>query len=131
MPRSEPIRAVRGVRDILPAEMPVWRAAQAGAAAVARRFGYEEIVTPIIELAGDWLHEVGLQDLRLELNTIGDAKCRPAYLERLKRYYRPLKSQLGGDSQLRLERNPLRLLDSKVPQEQPFKDGAPKIIDHL
>jgi len=230
MPRSEPIRAVRGVRDILPPEMPVWRAAQAGAAAVARRFGYEEIVTPIIEhaeliervgedtdavakelyrfddrggrnlalrpeatagvvrayfegglnqgaqpsrlylfgpmfrydrpqkgryrqfyqfnveaiggaapgldaevveLAGDWLHQVGLEDLRLELNTIGDAKCRPAYLERLKEYYRPLKSQLGGDSQLRLERNPLRLLDSKVPQEQPFKDGAPKIIDHL
>jgi len=230
MPRSEPIKAVRGVRDILPAEMPVWRAAQAGAAAVARRFGYEEIVTPIIEhaeliervgedtdavakelyrfddrggrnlalrpeatagvvrayfegalnqgaqpsrlylfgpmfrydrpqkgryrqfyqfnveaigsaapgldtevveLAGDWLNEVGLQDLRLELNTIGDGKCRPPYLERLKEYYRPLKSQLGGDSQLRLERNPLRLLDSKVPQEQPFKDGAPKIIDHL
>src|SRR5207247_4632549 len=51
MPRSEPIKAVRGVRDILPAEMPVWRAAQAGAAAVARRFGYEEIVTPIIEHA--------------------------------------------------------------------------------
>jgi len=230
MPRSEPIRAVRGVRDILPAEMPVWRAAQAGAAAVARRFGYEEIITPIIEhaeliervgedtdavakelyrfddrggrnlalrpeatagvvrayfegglnqgaqpsrlylfgpmfrydrpqkgryrqfyqfnveaiggaapgldaevveLAGDWLHEVGLQDLRLELNTIGDGRCRPAYLQRLKEYYRPLKSQLGGDSQLRLERNPLRLLDSKVPQERPFKDGAPKIIDHL
>jgi len=230
MPRSEPIKAVRGVRDILPAEMPVWRAAQAGAAAVARRFGYEEIVTPIIEhaeliervgedtdavakelyrfddrggrnlalrpeatagvvrayfegalnqgaqpsrlylfgpmfrydrpqkgryrqfyqfnveaigsaapgldtevveLAGNWLNEVGLQDLRLELNTIGDGKCRPPYLERLKEYYRPLKSQLGGDSQLRLERNPLRLLDSKVPQEQPFKDGAPKIIDHL
>src|SRR5438876_4614953 len=230
MPRSEPIKAVRGVRDILPAEMPVWRAAQAGAAAVARRFGYEEIVTPIIEhaeliervgedtdavakelyrfddrggrnlalrpeatagvvrayfegalnqgaqpsrlylfgpmfrydrpqkgryrqfyqfnveaigsaapgldtevveRAGDWPNEVGLQDLRLELNTIGDGKCRPPYLERLKEYYRPLKSQLGGDSQLRLERNPLRLLDSKVPQEQPFKNGAPKIIDHL
>ncbi len=230
MPRSEPIRAVRGVRDILPAEMPVWRAAQAGAAGVAKRFGYEEIITPIIEhaeliervgadtdavakelyrfddrggrnlalrpeatagvvrayfegglnqgaqpsrlylfgpmfrydrpqkgryrqfyqfnveaigsaapgldaevveLAGNWLNEVGLQDLRLELNTIGDGRCRSAYLERLKEYYRPLKSELGGDSQLRLERNPLRLLDSKVPQEQPFKDGAPKIIDHL
>ena len=87
--------------------------------------------TEVVELAGDWLNEVGLQDLRLELNTIGDGKCRPPYLERLKEYYRPLKSQLGGDSQLRLERNPLRLLDSKVPQEQPFKDGAPKIIDHL
>jgi len=215
MPRSEPIKAVRGVRDILPAEMPVWRAAQAGAAAVARRFGYEEIVTPIIEHA-ELIERVGedtdavakelyrfddrggrnlalrpeatagvvrayfegalnqgaqpsrlylfgpmfrydrpqkgryrqfyqfnveaigsaapgldTEDLRLELNTIGDGKCRPPYLERLKEYYRPLKSQLGGDSQLRLERNPLRLLDSKVPQEQPFKNGAPKIIDHL
>src|SRR5207248_2445510 len=165
----EPIRAVRGVRDILPAEMPVWRAAQAGAAGVAKRFGYEEIITPIIEHAeliervgadtdavakelyrfddrgGRNLalrpeatagvvrayFEGGLQDLRLELNTIGDGRCRPAYLEGLKEYYRPLKSELGGDSQLRLERNPLRLLDSKVPQEQPFKDGAPKIIDHL
>src|SRR5438046_7621946 len=49
MPRSEPIRAVRGVRDILPPEVPVWRAAQAGAAEVGRGFGYEEIETPIIE----------------------------------------------------------------------------------
>src|SRR5213594_89232 len=200
MPRSEPIKAVRGVRDILPAEMPVWRAAQAGADAVAKElyrfddrggrnlalrpeatagvvrayfegalnqgaqpsrlylfgpmFRYDRpqkgryrqfyqfnveaigsaapgLDTEVVELAGDWLNEVGLQDLRLELNTIGDGKCRPPYLERLKEYYRPLKSQLGGDSQLRLERNPLRLLDSKVPQEQPFKNGAPKIIDHL
>src|SRR5256885_5409512 len=230
MPRSEPIRAVRGVRDILPAEMPVWRAAQAGAAGVAKRFGYEEIITPIIEhaeliervgedtdavakelyrfddrggrnlalrpeatagvvrayfegglnqgpqpsrlylfgpmfrydrpqkgryrqvyqfnveaigsaaagldaevigLASEWLHQVGLQDLRLELNSIGDGKCRPAYLERLKAYYRPLKFQLHGDCQLRLERNPLRLLDCKVPQCQPFKADAPRITDHL
>jgi histidyl-tRNA synthetase len=72
-----------------------------------------------------------LNDLRLELNSIGDAKCRPAYLERLKDYYRPLKSELTGDSQLRLERNPLRLLDSKVAQEQSFKAQAPKITDHL
>jgi len=85
----------------------------------------------VIELAGAWLDEVGAGDLRLELNSIGDGKCRPAYLERLKEYYRPLKSRLHADSQLRLERNPLRLLDSKVPQEQPFKAGAPKITDHL
>src|SRR5438046_10506207 len=51
MPRSEPIRAVRGVRDILPPEVPVWRAAQAGVAAWARRICYEEIVTTIIEHA--------------------------------------------------------------------------------
>src|SRR5207302_3004362 len=85
----------------------------------------------VIELASEWLHQVGLQDLRLELNSIGDAKCRPAYLERLKAYYRPLKSQLHGDCQLRLERNPLRLLDCKVPQCQPFKADAPRITDHL
>src|SRR5438093_10247915 len=85
----------------------------------------------VAEIAGGWLRRVGLDDPRLELNTIGDSRCRPAYLERLKEYYRPMKSQLHGDCQLRLERNPLRLLDCKVPQCQPFKAGAPKIIDHL
>src|SRR2546428_3302034 len=85
----------------------------------------------VIELAGSWLDEVGVRDVRLELNSIGDAKCRPAYLDRLKDYYRPLKSRLHADSQLRLERNPLRLLDSKVGQDQPFKSAAPKITDHL
>src|SRR5207237_7124685 len=55
----------------------------------------------------------------------------PAYLGRLTEYYRPLKSSLHADSQLRLERNPLRLLDSKVAQDQPFKAGAPKITDYL
>src|SRR2546426_3187925 len=49
MPRSEPIKAVRGVRDILPRDRPLWRAAERAAAEVATRFGYQEIVTPIIE----------------------------------------------------------------------------------
>jgi histidyl-tRNA synthetase len=218
------------MRDILPRERAIWRAAEKAAADVARRFGYEEIVTPVIEhaeliervgedtdavakelyrfddrggrnlalrpeatagvvrayfegglnqgpqpsrlylvgpmfrydrpqkgryrqffqfnieaigvgsaaldaevieLAAGWLHEVGLGELRLELNSIGDDKCRPAYLEALKAYYRPFKSQLHGDCQLRLETNPLRLLDCKVPQCQPFKAGAPRITDHL
>src|SRR5207237_8549008 len=51
MPRSEPIKAVRGVRDILPGDLPLWRAAEQAASAVAHRFGYEEIVTPILEHA--------------------------------------------------------------------------------
>src|SRR5207245_1892783 len=85
----------------------------------------------VIEIAQGWLLEAGISALRLELNSIGDGKCRPAYLERLKAYYRPLKSQLHGDCQLRLERNPLRLLDCKVPQCQPFKADAPRITDHL
>jgi histidyl-tRNA synthetase len=85
----------------------------------------------VIEVAATWLRELGLRELRLELNSIGDAKCRPAYLELLKAYYRPLKEQLHGDCQRRLETNPLLLLDCKVPQDQPFKAKAPRITDHL
>jgi histidyl-tRNA synthetase len=85
----------------------------------------------VIELARDWLVSIGLADLRLELNTIGDSRCRPAYLERLKDYYRPLKAQLSLDSQHRLERNPLRLLDSKAKEDVQHKVGAPRVMDHL
>ena len=85
----------------------------------------------VIEVARGWLFEVGLRELRLELNTIGDPKCRPSYLDLLRTYYRPLKSQLHHECQERVEVNPLRLLDCKVPQCQPFKQGAPRITDHL
>jgi len=85
----------------------------------------------VIEIASTWLRELGLHDLRLELNSIGDGKCRPGYLDLLKAYYRPLKDQLHGECQHRLETNPLLLLDCKVPQCQPFKAGAPRITDHL
>src|SRR5215472_11805217 len=217
---TQPIKAVRGVRDILPADRPLWRRAERAAAEVAERFGYEEIVTPIVEPAelieragedtdafakelyrfvdrGDraialrpdatagvvrayfehgmnqgpqpsrlylfgpmfrydrpqkgryrqffqldveaigsaspaldaevieiacrWLAMLGLGELRLELNSIGDRRCRPAYLEELKAYYLPLRDRLSPESQGRLERNPLRLLDSKAEQDTPFK----------
>jgi histidyl-tRNA synthetase len=230
MPRTEPINAARGVRDILPGELPLWRRAESEAAATARRYGFEEIRTPIIEpaelierigadtdavakelyrferpgqqtlalrpeatagvvrayfenglnqapklarlyligpmfrhdrpqkgryrqffqfnvevigggspafdaevieVAERWLRAVGIDDLRLELNSIGDSNCRPTYLQKLKEYYRPLKPKLHGDCQLRLETNPLRLLDCKVPQCQPFKASAPRITDNL
>jgi histidyl-tRNA synthetase len=85
----------------------------------------------IIELGATWLREVGLSDLALELNTIGDPKCRPAYLDLLRTYYRPLKDKLHGDCQRRLETSPLHLLDCKVPQCRPFKVKAPRITDHL
>jgi histidyl-tRNA synthetase len=85
----------------------------------------------VIELARDWLREVGLGDLRLELNSIGDSKCRPDYLKRLQDYYRPLKSKLSPESQQRLERSPLRLLDSKAVEDAPLKSDAPRITDHL
>ncbi len=85
----------------------------------------------VIEMAVGWLAELGLTGFVLELNSIGDDACRPAYLELLKAYYRPRKEQLDAECQRRLEVNPLRLLDCKAPRCQPFKAGAPRITDHL
>jgi histidyl-tRNA synthetase len=231
MPPSQPIKAARGVRDIMPAERAVWSVAERAAHQVARAHGYQEIQTPIIELAqliergvgeetdaggkelfrlvkrgheelvlrpeatagvvrayfqhgltqgpqparlytmgamfrysqpqagryrqfhqldveaiGDaspaydvecieiamgWMGGLGLRGLRLELNSIGDQVCRPAYIEKLVAYYRPLKDRLHPDCPRRLETNPLRLLDCKEEQCAPFKAKAPRITDHL
>ncbi len=85
----------------------------------------------VIELTWGWLAGLGIAGVVLELNSIGDQNCRPAYIELLKAYYRPLKDRLHPDCQRRLEENPLRLLDCKEPQCEPFRAGAPRITDHL
>lgn len=230
MARSGPIKASRGVRDILPAERAAWRVAERAGERVARRFGYQEIVTPVIEpaeliervgentdvvskevyrfqdrgerwlalrpeatagvvrayfegglnqgpqplrlylsgpmfrydrpqkgryrqffqfdvevigsaapavdaevieVAHQWIRETGLREVSLDLNSIGDGKCRPAYLDLLKDYYRPLQEKLHPECRRRLAENPLRLLDCKHDQCQPLKAKAPRITDHL
>lgn len=85
----------------------------------------------VIEIAMAWLRELGLRELKLDINSIGDGKCRPSYLDLLRAYYRPVKDELHGECQRRLETNPLLLLDCKVPQCQPFKADAPRVTDHL
>ncbi|HEX6350756.1 MAG TPA: histidine--tRNA ligase [Candidatus Dormibacteraeota bacterium] len=231
MPPSQPIKAARGVRDVMPGERAVWDVAETAAREVARAHGYQELQTPILELAaliergvgqetdaggkelyrlvkrgsedlvlrpeatagvvrayfqhglnqgpqparlftlgpmfrynapqlgryrqfhqldveaiGDgspaydvecieiamrWMGALGLRGLRLELNSIGDQNCRPAYIEKLVAYYRPLKDKLHPDCQRRLETNPLRLLDCKEEQCAPYKAKAPRITDNL
>lgn len=84
-----------------------------------------------IELGWSWFTRLGLTGLGLQLNSIGDEVCRPAYRELLRDYYRPLLPQLCDDDQIRFERNPLRMLDCNVPADQPFKANAPRIVDHL
>lgn len=223
------VKAVRGMRDILPAEMGAWYFAEGLAREVAGRFGYQEIRTPVveplelvergaggstdivkketysfqdrgerwvvlrpegtaaavrayfeaglergpqparvfmvapmfrydrpqkgryrqhqqfsleaigdaspaldaevIEVAHTWFTELGLKQLTLNVNSIGDEQCRPAYREALLAYFRPLKEQLSPDSQRRLEENPLRILDSK--EDERLKAGAPRIGDYL
>ncbi len=233
MPSIQPIKAARGVRDILPKDRAAWAVVERGAVRAARRYGYQDLLVPIIEpleliergVGGDtdvvrkemyrlephsdssarlalrpeatasvvrayfegglnqapqparlftlgpmfrhdkpqylryrqfyqfdvevigdrgapfdaeviemskgWLTDLGLARISLELNSIGDQACRPAYLEKLTAYYRPLKDKLHYDCQRRIESNPLRLLDCKEEQCQPFKSGAPKITDNL
>jgi histidyl-tRNA synthetase len=229
MPPSQPIRATRGVRDILPRERAAWRVAEQAAARVAERFGYQEIETPIlepaelvergvggetdivakelykfndrdkrwlvlrpegtagtvrayfegslnqgpqparlyligpmfrhdkpqagryrqlyqfnleaigddspaldaevIEVAMTWFRELGLKGVSLQLNTIGDARCRPAYRQALVAFLEPIREQLSHDSRRRLDTNPLRVLDSK--DDQHLLGDAPLIADYL
>lgn len=74
---------------------------------------------------------LGLRNVSLQLNSIGDAACRPAYIESLRTYFREHLSGLCEDCQRRLETNPLRLLDEKRPECQAVLDGAPHSADHL
>jgi len=85
----------------------------------------------VIEMTLAWLTGLGLTGIAVELNSIGDARCRPGYLKALRDYYRPLKDRLHPDCQRRVDDNPLRLFDCKEPRCQPFKAAAPKTVDWL
>ena len=74
---------------------------------------------------------LGLQHIRIYINSIGDQNCRPHYIELLKDYYRPLLADCCEDCQMRFTKNPLRLLDCKKPQDQAKIQAAPKISDSL
>jgi histidyl-tRNA synthetase len=67
----------------------------------------------------------------LNINSIGDKNCRPAYVETLRAELQKVREQLGEDSKRRIETNPLRVLDSKLEHEQPIIAGLPRIADHL
>jgi histidyl-tRNA synthetase len=85
----------------------------------------------IIELADRFYREAGLEAIEIQLNSIGDAACRPAYVARLRAYYEAHADRLPPLERARLERNPLRLLDSKEPVMAELNAGAPLITDHL
>ena len=74
---------------------------------------------------------LGLQDIRLELNTLGSAESRRVYKEVLVNYLNQHKDILDEDSLRRLESNPLRVLDSKNPNMQTMIDAAPSLMDYL
>lgn len=85
----------------------------------------------LIELNWRLYERLGLRDLEVRLGSIDDVGPRRAYLERLRAHYRPLRERLSPDSQRRLERNPLRLLDSNDERDRELREGAPAIVDQL
>jgi histidyl-tRNA synthetase len=85
----------------------------------------------IIELAMRFYGEAGLPSVDLLLNSIGDEACRPAYVDELAAFYRRHIDELPEGERARLERSPLRLLDSKDRVMVELNAGAPVITDHL
>lgn len=227
-----PLKAVRGVRDILPRESPRWQRVEAAARAVFEAYGYREIRLPIFErtelfargigdetdivkkemytfedrgresltlrpeatasllrayiehglhvqpkpvrlytlgpmfryerpqagryrqfhqadvealgeihpavdaeviaMLVDFFGALRLADrLELHINSIGDFGTRPAYVARLVEYFAPHRDRLCAECRTRLDRNPLRVLDCKVPDCQPMIEKAPSILDSL
>ena len=75
--------------------------------------------------------KLGLERLRLEINTLGSLESRARYRKELVSYFSAVKSQLDEDSIRRLGKNPLRILDSKNPEMQEIVAAAPVMVDHL
>jgi len=86
----------------------------------------------LLAFADQLLKELGIAEgVTLHLNTLGDAPSREAWRAALVEHFRAHKDALSEDSQDRLERNPLRILDSKDPRDRAFVNDAPKIDDFL
>ena len=99
----------------------------------AECFGSRNPATDVemIAMAAQFFKEIGITNVSLELNTLGNPESRATYRQALIDYLTPLKASLSADSQRRLEENPLRVLDSKEPEDKVAVEGAPSILDYL
>lgn len=111
---------------------------QAGRYRQHHQFGVEAIGdnsprqdVEIIDMAYRLYTKLGLTNLTILLNSLGNYSSRQLYKERLKEYLKPFLGQLSDDSKTRFENNPLRILDSKSPKDQELLKNAPSILDCL
>jgi hypothetical protein len=101
-------------------------------------FGADAVVTidpladaELLVMLSRYLDAVGARETRLELNSVGDATCRPVYRERLREFGKAHLASLCPDCHRRLERNPLRILDCKVEACRRVVAQAPVVFDSL
>lgn len=85
----------------------------------------------IIAMLSDFLDRCKISQRKLSINSIGCRQCRPMYVQILQDELTKVRHKLGPDSQRRIETNPLRVLDSKLPEEQEIIASMPSILDHL
>lgn len=107
---------------------------QAGRLREFHQFGVEALGeqnpaldSEIILLAWDFLKSLGLDDLKLKINTVGCPNCRPVYRQKLQHYFSENIDELCDDCKHRLLKNPLRILDCKIDGGKEFIEDAPKI----
>ena len=111
---------------------------QAGRFREHRQFGCEAlgetdpaVDAEMIGLVYQFYTRLGLKHIRVKLNSIGDPQCRPNYIHAIKEYFAPLLVTSSEENRMRFDKNPLRLLDSKEPEDQQYIANAPKITDYL
>ena len=85
----------------------------------------------VLEMLASLLNELGVKGWRLEINSVGSSADRPRYVAALREALAPVKDQMCEDNRRRAETNPLRVLDSKAPEDQKIIEGLPKIADFL
>ncbi|MBR2180051.1 MAG: histidine--tRNA ligase [Selenomonadaceae bacterium] len=111
---------------------------QAGRLREFHQFGIEAlgeknpaVDAEVILLAVDFLKSLGLNNLKLKINTVGCPKCRPVYRQKLQHFFSDKLDELCHDCQTRFDKNPMRILDCKTDHDKDFMQDAPKIKDCL
>ncbi len=99
----------------------------------AEAIGSEDPFTDaeVIEMVIEILSRSGLTGFELYINSVGCKECRPRYIAKLREALQPFLPQLSPDNQRRAETNPLRVLDSKAPEDEPIIAQLPSILDEL
>ena len=126
------------VRMFYMAPMFRYERPQAGRFRQHHQFGCEaigdqspKVDAEIIELGWKYIADLGIKNVTLRLNSLGDPEGRDAYLKDLEQYFRGVADQLPKLDRARLDRAPLRVLDSKARETQALADAAPKSVDYI
>ncbi|WP_343753714.1 histidine--tRNA ligase [Lentibacillus halophilus] len=85
----------------------------------------------VIDLAMSCYQELGLNSLKLIINSLGDQESRESHRQALVDHFMPYKDELCSDCRVRLEQNPMRILDCKTDKDHAAMDTAPSVLDHL